>query len=374
MPFALSTMAPRRADLRMTRVRAASAFIIVNFIIWEVGSGYFGCRQDDGTFSADRFAEQAASPQVKMIEIKLSQGAKPGHGGVLPGAKVSAGIAAARGVPVGVDCISPACHTAFSTPSELVQFIALLRKRSGGKPVGFKLCLGHPWEFAALCKAMLETGILADFVVVDGSEGGTGAAPLEFVDHVGTPLREGLVFAHNCLVGAGLRDRIRLGCSGRIITAFDMARVLALGADWCNAARGFMFALGCIQSLSCHTDRCPTGVATQDQNRQRALVVTDKSEWVYRFHRSTFRALGELIAAAGLGHPNQLRPHHIMRRISPHEVRSFAEIYPFLAPGELLSGSRHRSYARAWAMAGSTFLPVPGEAVAYRPVPVTSVQ
>ncbi|HYM03900.1 MAG TPA: FMN-binding glutamate synthase family protein, partial [Stellaceae bacterium] len=271
-------------------------------IIWEIGSGYFGCRNPDGSFWADGFARQAADPQVKMIEIKLSQGAKPGHGGVLPGAKVTAEIAAARGVPIGVDCVSPARHSAFGTPLEMVRFIAQLRELSGGKPVGFKLCIGHPWEFMAICKAMLETGIRADFIVIDGTEGGTGAAPLEFVDHVGTPLREGLVFAHNCLVGAGLRPSIRLGAAGRIVTAFDMARVLALGADWCNAARGFMFALGCIQSQSCHTDRCPTGVATQDPLRQYALVVPDKAERVRMFHHSTLKALGELVGAAGLGH------------------------------------------------------------------------
>ena len=212
-------------------------------IIWEIGSGYFGCREPDGAFSAARFAEQAADPQIRMIEIKISQGAKPGHGGMLPGAKVTAEIAAARGIPAGKDCISPPGHGAFSNPLEMVFFIRQLRQLSDGKPVGFKLCIGHPWEFMAICKAMVETGILADFIVIDGAEGGTGAAPLEFVDHVGTPLREGLVFAHNCLAGAGLRDRIRLGASGRIITAFDMARVIALGADWCNAARGFMFAL-----------------------------------------------------------------------------------------------------------------------------------
>jgi glutamate synthase domain-containing protein 2 len=207
----------------------------------------------------------------------------------------------------------------------------------------------------AICKAMLETGIAADFVVVDGSEGGTGAAPLEFVDHVGTPLREGLVFARNCLVGAGLRDRIRLAGSGRIVTAFDMARILALGADWCNAARGFMFALGCIQSMSCHTDRCPTGVATQDARRQNALHVPDKAERVRRFHASTVTALAELIAAAGLAHPRDLRPSHIMKRISPSEVRSFAEVYPFLASGELTAGTRNAYYAAAWdkAEAGS---------------------
>ena len=322
-------------------------------IIWEIGSGYFGCRNEDGSFSARRFAEEAADAQVKMVEIKLSQGAKPGHGGVLPGAKVSAEIAAARGVPMAVDCISPAGHSAFRTPAELMRFVAELRELSAGKPVGFKLCIGHPWEFMGICKAMLETGTRPDFIVIDGAEGGTGAAPLEFVDHVGTPLREGLVFAHNCLVGAGLRQGIRLGASGRIVTGFDMARVLALGADWCNAARGFMFALGCVQSQSCHTDHCPTGIATQDALRQRALVVPEKAERVRHFHASTLAALAELVGAAGLTHPRELRPQHILRRLSPTEVRSFAELYPALVPGELLTGGGGERYARLWASAGA---------------------
>ena len=217
--------------------------------------------------------------------------------------KVTQEIADARGVPIGVDCVSPAAHSAFSTPLEMVQFIAKLRELSNGKPVGFKLCIGHPWEFMGICKAMLETGIRPDFIVVDGTEGGTGAAPLEFVDHIGTPMREGLVFAQNCLVGAGLRDTIRLGVAGRIITGFDMARVLALGADWCNAARGFMFALGCVQAQSCHTDHCPSGVATQNPWRQRAVVVPDKAERVRRFHDNTLMALADLVGAAGLAHP-----------------------------------------------------------------------
>jgi glutamate synthase domain-containing protein 2 len=228
-------------------------------LIWEIGSGYFGCRLPDGAFCAERFAKTAADEQIKMVEVKLSQGAKPGHGGVLPAAKVSAEIAAARGVPMGKDCISPARHSSFATPVEFVRFLDDLRRLSGGKPVGFKLCVGHPWEFLAICKAMLETGICPDFIVVDGKEGGTGAAPLEFLDHLGMPLREGLTFVHNALVGAGVRDRIKIGASGKVASAFDIARAMALGADWCNAARGFMFALGCIQSQSCHTDHCPTG-------------------------------------------------------------------------------------------------------------------
>jgi glutamate synthase domain-containing protein 2 len=322
-------------------------------IIWEIGSGYFGCRNPDGTFCAGKFSASAGSEQVKMIELKLSQGAKPGHGGVLPAAKVTPEIAAARGVAPGVDCISPARHSAFSTPIEMMQFIATMRRLSGGKPAGFKLCVGHRWEFLAICKAMLETDIYPDFIVIDGNEGGTGAAPLEFADHVGTPLREGLNFVHNALIGINVRERIKLGASGKIISAFDIARVIALGADWCNSARGFMFALGCIQSQSCHTDRCPTGVSTQDRARQRALVVGDKSERVFNFHRATVESLAELVAAAGLDHPRELRPVHFSRRVSPNEVSSFAELYPALEPGELLAGSADKRFETAWAMANA---------------------
>jgi glutamate synthase domain-containing protein 2 len=322
-------------------------------IIWEIGSGYFSCRNADGTFCAEKFEAGANSDQVKMVELKLSQGAKPGHGGVLPAAKVSPEIAETRGVPVGVDCISPSRHSAFSTPIEMMQFIATMRRLSGGKPTGFKLCIGHPWEFLAICKAMLETEIYPDFIVVDGKEGGTGAAPLEFADHLGMPLREGLSFVHNALIGINARDRIRLGASGKIISAFDIARVMALGADWCNSARGFMFALGCIQSQSCHTDRCPTGVSTQDRARQRALVVPDKSERVYNFHRATVESLAELVAAAGLEHPNEFAPAHFSRRVSAHEVMSFAQLYPPLEPGELVAGSGDKRFEIPWAMASA---------------------
>jgi glutamate synthase domain-containing protein 2 len=320
-------------------------------IIWEIGSGYFGCRYPDGSFDPEKFRQQAAEPQIRMIEIKLSQGAKPGHGGVLPGPKVTAEIAAARGVPVGEDCISPARHSAFSTPLEMMAFIALLRDLSGGKPVGFKLCIGHRSEFMALIKAMLQSGVAPDFIVIDGKEGGTGAAPLEFTDHLGTPLREGLVFAHNCLLGAGLRERIKLGASGRIITAFDMLRTFALGADWCNSARGFMFALGCVQSLSCHTDRCPTGVATQDPLRQKAIVVPLKAERVARFHENTLKALAELIGAAGLDRPAAVHRGMIMHRKPPYEGMTFAEMYPELPTGSLLRGEAEASYQQAWALA-----------------------
>jgi glutamate synthase domain-containing protein 2 len=323
-------------------------------IIWEIGSGYFGCRTKEGGFDAELFAERAAYDQVKMIEIKLSQGAKPGHGGILPAAKVTEEIAATRGVPIGRDCVSPSHHSAFSTPLEMVHFIAKLRELAQGKPVGFKLCIGHPHEFMAICKAMNETGIYADFIVVDGAEGGTGAAPLEFVDHIGTPLREGLTFVRNCLIGAGLRDKIKIGASGRIITAFDMARTLALGADWCNVARGFMFSLGCVQALSCHTGHCPSGVATQDPIRQRALDVPLKAERVRRFHAATLEALAELTAAAGLHHPREFRLEHIMRRVSETEVRSFAGIYPILQPYSLLEGAADARYSEYWACADAT--------------------
>jgi len=306
-------------------------------LIWEIGSGYFGCRNDDGSFSAERFAAQARELQVKMVEIKLSQGAKPGHGGVLPAAKVTPEIAAARGVPVGVACVSPASHSAFSTPVELMRFIGRLRELSGGKPTGFKLCIGHPWEWFAMVKAMLATGITPDFIVVDGAEGGTGAAPVEFSDHVGTPMQEGLRLVHNTLVGTGLRQRIKIGCAGKVITAFDIARALALGADWCNCGRGFMMALGCIQAQTCHTGRCPTGVTTQDAQRQKALVVGDKAPRVAQFHANTLHALKELLQAAGLSHPDQLTPHHIVRRIDDAEVRQLSSLMPTVAEGAILN-------------------------------------
>ena len=320
-------------------------------IIWEIGSGYFGCRNRDGTFNPDEFARVSSDDQIKMVELKISQGAKPGHGGVLPAAKVSEEISKIRGVPMGEDCISPARHSAFSTPIEMMQFIAKMRKLSGGKPAGFKICVGHPWEFLGMCKAMLETGIYPDFIVIDGNEGGTGAAPLEFMDHLGMPMREGLNFAHNALIGIKARDRIKIGAAGKIATAFDMARAMALGADWCTSARGFMFALGCIQSLSCHTDRCPTGVTTQDPTRNRALYVPHKIDRVYNFHHATLHALSELLAAAGLEHPQELRPIHFSKRTTATEVRSFATLYPTLRPGELLDGTEDSRYREAWAMA-----------------------
>ena len=317
-------------------------------LIWEIGSGYFGCRTPDGQFDPDKFAQAARSPQVKMIELKLSQGAKPGHGGVLPGPKVTPEIAEARGVPMGQDCVSPAAHRAFSTPLEMMQFIEQLRQLSGGKPVGFKFCIGHPWEWFAMVKAMQTTNLWPDFIVVDGAEGGTGAAPLEFADHVGAPLQEGLLLVHNTLVGIGQRDRIKLGCAGKVISAFDIARAMALGADWCNAARGYMFALGCIQAQTCHTGHCPTGVTSQDPLRQRALVVPDKAERVYRFHRNTLFALKELMQAAGLHHPSEITADHIVRRVSGTEVRRLSNLLPFATEGALLAAERGEG---AWPQA-----------------------
>ena len=341
-------------------------------IVWEIGSGYFGCRTAEGGFDPEKFAAVAREPQVRMVELKLSQGAKPGHGGVLPAAKVTPEIAATRGVPLGQDCVSPARHTVFTTPVELLEFVARMRTLSGGKPAGFKLAVGHPWEWFGIAKAMQETGLVPDFIVVDGAEGGTGAAPAEFIDHVGLPMVEGLLLVHNTLVGLGLRDSVRLGAAGQIVSAYDIARTLAIGADWCNAARGFMFALGCIQSQSCHTDRCPTGIATQDPGRWRKLDVPDKATRVHQFHRNTLRALHDLLCAAGLDHPGQLGPEHILRRISPTEIRSFAGIYPYLAPGELLHGvPRHAVFEQFWAVARSDSFAAPRKTATMRQAKAT---
>jgi glutamate synthase domain-containing protein 2 len=317
-------------------------------LIWEIGSGYFGCRQPDGRFDPDRFTEAARSEQVKMIQVKLSQGAKPGHGGILPGRKVTPEIAAARGVPLGRDCISPPAHSAFATPIELLEFLGQLRSLSGGKPVGFKLCIGHPAEFLGICKGMLETELLPDFIVIDGSEGGTGAGPIELTDHGGTPLREGLVFAHNALLGCGLRERVKLGASGKLLTGFDIGVALALGADWANVARGFMFALGCIQAQRCHTNQCPVGVTTHDRWLQRGLVVSEKAERVRRFHHHTVSALAELAAAAGLATARDFEPHHFFQRFGPGDVRSLADVHPFVEPDALSAGTAPPSLQEPW--------------------------
>ncbi len=321
-------------------------------LIWQIASGYFGCRNQDGTFNPDLFAERSNEEQVKMVEIKLSQGAKPGHGGILPGAKVTEEIAEARGIPVGQDCHSPARHSAFTNPLELMEFIKKCRELSGGKPIGIKLCVGHPWEFFGIAKAMIESGTTPDFITVDGSEGGTGAAPVEFADHIGAPLREGLMLVHNTLVGLGLRNEIKIIVSGKIISAFDMSRTFCLGSDICNMARGFMFAIGCIQAQACHTGHCPTGVTTQDPGRYKALVVADKYERVANFHRNTMEALKETIEATGLQHASEFTPHHLMMRISSTDVRSAASQYKWLDEGSLLTGkSNHPAFEKFWDMA-----------------------
>ncbi|MEL7481908.1 MAG: FMN-binding glutamate synthase family protein [Pseudomonadota bacterium] len=327
-------------------------------LVWELGSGYFGCRNKDGSFDPGQFAETAQLDQVKMIEIKLSQGAKPGHGGVLPGSKVTPEIAEARGIAVGETCLSPPSHTAFSTPIELLEFVAKLRALSGGKPVGIKFCVGNRWEVLALCKAMLKTGERVDFMVVDGAEGGTGAAPAEFQDHVGAPLRQGLVLTRNALVGTGLKADVRLAVAGKQVSAYALASSMALGADWVNTARGFMFALGCIQSLNCHRNTCPTGIATTDRGRQRGLVVTDKAERVYHYHRNTIAALMEVVGAAGCCHPSELTPRHIMRRITEDRGISAETAYQLVAPSALVDDPSATTLAREWAMAqADTFAP-----------------
>jgi glutamate synthase domain-containing protein 2 len=306
-------------------------------LVWQIGTGYFGCRAPDGRFSPERFQETAACPTVRMIEVKLSQGAKPGHGGILPGAKVTAEIAAIRGVPVGETVFSPPAHTAFGDPRGLLRFVAELRELSGGRPVGIKLCVGSPSELLGLCKAMRETNQVPDFISVDGGEGGTGAAPLEFSNSVGSPLTDGLVLVHNALVGFGLRERLTLIASGKIVNGFEMVRRLAAGADLCASARGFMFSLGCIQALRCNSNECPVGVATQNPSLVRGLVVADKVRRVASFQHETVHAFLELLGAAGLGHPDDLGPWHVHRRISPTQVKSYAEIYRWLANGALLS-------------------------------------
>ena len=319
-------------------------------LVWEIGTGYFGARTPDGQFDPDKFAEVAKLDQVKCISIKLSQGAKPGLGGVMPAAKVTAEIAGIRGVPEGVKCVSPPFHTAFSTPEELLKFVDDLRRLSGGKPTGFKLCIGRPSEFLGICKAMVETGIYPQFILVDGGEGGTGAAPLEFEDHVGTPLTEGLMLAHNALVGTGLRDKIKIGVAGKIDSGSAMAARIAQGADFTNAARAMMMALGCIQAMRCETNTCPVGVATQNPRRVRGLVVPDKAERVYRFHSNTVASFNQLLAAMGLDDPNQLDPSLLIRRIDSTTTRSYAKLYEWLEPGELIDGPR-RSWANDWAKA-----------------------
>ena len=317
-------------------------------IVWQIGTGYFGCRSEDGAFDPDRFAERAAHPQVRMIEIKLSQGAKPSHGGILPAAKITPEIARIRGIPMDRDCISPPLHTAFEGPTGLLAFVARLRKLSGGKPVGFKLCIGPRREFLGIVKAMLETGIRPDFITVDGAEGGTGAAPVEFSNRLGTPVNEALPFVYHALIGAGLRDEIRLVASGKVARGFDLLVKVALGADTCNAARAFMFTVGCIQALRCHTNSCPTGVATQDASRARAVIVADKAPMVASYQKATVAMFLDLVGAMGLASVSQLGPRHILRRMDDSTARGYDEIYPAPEPGAFLEGALPEAYARPW--------------------------
>ncbi len=320
-------------------------------LIWQIGTGYFSCRTPTGDFDPEAFAERATLPNVKMVEIKLSQGAKPGHGGILPAAKLTPEIVQIRRVVPGQDVISPPAHTAFSTPIGLLEFVQQLRELSGGKPVGFKLCVGKRHEFLGIVKAMLETGIRPDFITVDGSEGGTGAAPLEFSDSVGTPLNEGLSFVHYALVGAGLREEIRVIASGKVNTGFQMATKVALGADMCNAARAMMFALGCIQALRCNTNRCPTGVATQDPELVHGLHVGDKTQRVARYHRETVKSFFEVLGAAGIREPQELKPWYVMKRVQPGVVQSYHELYPPTEPGAFLSSTVTGCLAHDWNLA-----------------------
>jgi len=307
-------------------------------IIWQIGTGYFGCRNEEGNFDEKLFAEKSAIPQIKMIELKISQGAKPGHGGILPASKNTPEIAAIRHVKPNTTVASPPYHTAFSSPREMVTFISHLRKLSGGKPVGFKLCIGQKQEFHAICKAMLETGCYPDFITVDGGEGGTGAAPPEFSNSVGMPLMDALAFVHDTLRGYSIRTKIKLIASGKVLTGYHILRAMALGADTCNSARAMMMALGCIQALVCNTNRCPTGVATQDKWLMAGLVVEDKKHRVANYHRDTIESAIELTAAAGLGDPHEITRGHISSRVFMNQVRSFEEIYPGTPTGSLLKG------------------------------------
>lgn len=308
-------------------------------LIWEIGSGYFGTRTKDGGFDEKLFHEKAAHPQVKCVSLKLSQGAKPGIGGVLPAAKVTKEIAEARGVPEGEKCVSPPAHQVFHTPRELVLFIGHMRELAGGKPTGFKMCVGSRRELLAICKAMVAENITPDFIVVDGSEGGTGAAPLEFEDHVGVPLTDGLMTMHNALVGTGLRDRIRIGASGKVATGIDIVKCVVQGADYTNSARAMMMAVGCIQAQKCHTNKCPVGVATQDLRRSRALDVPDKSVRVRQFQEATVAQAQQIIASMGLSGPHELTPSMLYKRVDYRTVRPYSEIYRWLESDELVSGA-----------------------------------
>jgi len=323
-------------------------------LVWQIGTGYFSCRTPEGLFDKALFKKNARRRSVKMIEIKLSQGAKPGHGGVLPAAKLTQEIAHIRNVPLGQDVLSPAAHSAFSNPIEMMQFIEELRALSGGKPVGFKLSVGKVEEFFALCKAMLHTGIMPDFITVDGGEGGTGAAPIEFSNSLGTPLREALNIVHSALVGSGLREQTRLIASGKAFSAFHVFRLLALGADTVNSARGMMFALGCIQSRHCNQDTCPTGVATQNPRRYKFLDINDKAQRVANYQQSIIKNLLELTSASGINSPEEVSTKDLQRRTSATEVKTLAEIYPCLEDKAFLNRTAPEHWQQAWNQADAS--------------------
>ncbi|GAB3555772.1 FMN-binding glutamate synthase family protein [Spelaeicoccus albus] len=319
-------------------------------LVWEIGSGYFSTRTKDGDFDPEQFKENAAHDQVKCVSLKLSQGAKPGIGGVLPAAKVNAEIARTRGIPEGQKCVSPPGHKVFHTPTELIEFIARMREMSGGKPAGFKLCVSSRRHVLAMCKAMIEVGTAPDFIIVDGSEGGTGAAPLEYEDHVGTPLTDGLMIVHNALVGAGLRDKVRVGASGKVAAGNDIVKRLIQGADYTNSARSMMMAVGCIQAQLCHTGKCPVGVATQDPRRARALVVPDKSVRVKQYQEATVQQAAKIMASMGTYDPGTLTPHQLRRNVSPTQNLSYAELYEWLEFGQLLTDAP-KSWRSDWESA-----------------------
>jgi len=321
-------------------------------LVWQIGTGYFACRSESGDFDAELFKEKVASPQIKMIEIKLSQGAKPGHGGILPASKLTKEIAQIRHVPLGKDVVSPPAHTAFSDPTGLLEFVQQLRKLSDGKPIGFKLCIGYKGEFLSICKAMLQTGIFPDFITVDGGEGGTGAAPVELTNSVGTPLRDALSFVHNALIGIGVRDEVKIIASGKIFSAFHVLRMLALGADTVNSARGMMFALGCIQSRQCNANTCPTGVATQDPSRYKQLNIKDKAKRIANYQKTTVHSLMEIITSMGLSDPSEILPCHIQRRIDGATIKTYSELYRWIKPKSLLQAeTMPDGWKQDWALA-----------------------
>jgi len=327
-------------------------------IVWQIGTGYFGCRNSQGQFDPDTFKKNALQPSVKMIEIKLSQGAKPGHGGILPANKNTPEIAEIRGVQAYTQVNSPPCHSAFKTPIEMMHFIKDLRELAEGKPIGFKLAIGRRSEFTAICKAMVETGVKPDFITVDGGEGGTGAAPLEYSNSIGTPLREAVAYVDDMLRGFDLRGDIKVIASGKIITGFHLVKHLALGADLCNSARGMMLALGCVQSLSCNSNKCPTGVATQDETLESGLVVEEKYKRVHTFHAKTVKVVAEILASTGLSQLSELQRSHIYRRVSQAEVKRYDEIYPVTPIGDLLNADPHNRYRLEVSESSSdSFLP-----------------